>query len=147
MIETTESLNQNRKKMLIGFTFGFGIWWGARTLVSLFPELGNSPNLSVFAALIGLAGWGYMAIYQIRIIKMSKKIKQNPAFNQALNDELYEHIRLKSLKSAFIILLVAQFFLLPVNMFYGLSAESVININIFTGVISPVVSFIFFDSE
>jgi hypothetical protein len=147
MIEKTETLNQNRKKMLIGFSIGFGVWWGAKTLVSLFPEMGNLPNLSVSAALIGLAGWGYMAMFQIRIIKMNRKIKQNPALNQALNDELYEYIRLKSFKSAFIVLLIVQLFLLPVNIIYKLSAESVININIFIGIIAPIISFIFFDRE
>lgn len=147
MDNATERLNHSRKKMLIGTTIGYGFWWASRTIISLFPAFKGGSILNITLLAIGLIGWGYWVFNLSRMMKITKELKQNPKLSQALNDEFYTHIRQKSFTSAFWILLIAQIVLFLINIFYPLSSEGILNINIFIIVMSPLISFIIFDRE
>ena len=147
MLNKTEMLNLNRKKMLIGCIIGFSVWQGSRTIISLIPGVENVKSILLSIIMIGLIGWGYWAFYLFKMLKIMRELKQNPLLAESLNDEFYKHIRLKSFTIGFWILLITQSLLFFINMTYALPFEAVFNINILAGVLSPLIAFILYDHE
>ena len=133
MNNKTEILNRSRRKMLIGVVIGFGFWQGSHTIKSFFPDLltlSSMSNILRFIEFFGLLGWIYFSFNSYRMVKMIIELKRNPTLNQTLNDEFYKHIRIKAFKTAFFVVLITQVFLLLLNLFYEISAWSIINLNI-----------------
>lgn len=97
---TTEQLDRGRRRMLLGFLGGFVAWqlpqviqdlWGA-----VMPRYAEPAFL--VAALAGLAGFFY---YGWRIIQLGRLVKDDPAMNEALNDERVRWLRLRAFEAAF----------------------------------------------
>lgn len=147
MLNKIESLNNSRRKMLLGMIIGFGIWQGSYILNSIIPEIKKSPILIISIVIIGLIGWALFFFQLIRMMKLISEIKKDPKLYKALNDEFYRHIRLKAFRAGFFIVLISQILLFLINKQLSLSAESAIQINIFLCAISPTVAFLIYDRE
>jgi hypothetical protein len=146
MRNQTEELNRSRGTMLTGSVIGFGLWWGSQTLNSFF-EFKAIKIVYIPVLLVGLAGWAVWVISLYRMMRIRKALKQNPEIAEALNDEYYSSIRLKSFAGAFWGLLILQAALIPLNMVCSLSTESILYLNIFVGVLTPQISFVILDRE
>lgn len=147
MTTKTELYNQKRRKRLIHFTVGYGIWWGMFTLTSIVPSIQRINVLNVIIVVIELFGWAYWFVQLIGLIKAQKELKKNEEIGLALNDEFYTYIRHKSFKYSFFVLLTAQALLLIINLFVPVTADVVLKINILIGVIAPLVSFIILEDK
>ena len=82
-----------------------------------------------------------------RMVKIGRRLKKDPELAMALNDEYVQHISLKSFRSAFFVLLIAQAVLLIVNLIYSIPSKTVIQISILIGALSPFISFLILDHE
>ena len=147
MTNQTELYNQKRRKRLIRFTFGYGIWWGMITLTSIVPSIQHFNVLHMAIVVIELLGWAYWLVQLITLLRVQKELKENTEIGLALNDEFYTHIRHKSFKNSFFVLLIVQAFLLIVNLFIPVTADAILKINILIGVITPLVSFIILEDK
>jgi hypothetical protein len=142
-----KNLSARRRKILLGFCFGFGFSLIMVFLNSLSSQLIMLDDYRVIILLLFILGWFIWTYYLIRTIQQQQKIKQDQRLNTALNDEYIQHIRLKSFNIAFWIVLISQGFLYVINMFYGLSAELIILTNIFIAVLAACISFLVLDRE
>lgn len=147
MAGKTEFYNQKRRKRLIRFTVGYGIWWGMFTLTSIVPSVQHLYILNIITLGIELLGWAYWSAQLIGLIRAQKELKENVEIGLALNDEFYSYIRHKSFKFSFFVLLIVQALLLIINMFVPVIADVVLKINILIGVIVPLVSFIILEDK
>jgi hypothetical protein len=147
MISNVENLTIRRRKMLIGFSFGFSF-----SLIAVFISSISSTSIvfsnyrSLFL-ILALFGWIFWFYNLIRILNYQRKIKKDPKLSETLNDEYIQLLRLKSFNIAFWIILVSQGFIYITNMFYKLSVELVILLNIFIAVLAAILSFIILDRE
>lgn len=147
MIPNIEKLSIRRRKMLMGFSFGFGFSLIAFFLNSVSSKSVGFSNFEIIILLFAILGWIFWSYYLIRIMYYNKKIKQDPQLSASLNDEYIQYLRLKSFNIAFWIVLILQGFLYVINMFYSLSVEMVIIVNIFVAVLTAAISFIILDRE
>lgn len=143
----SEILSNRRRQMLTGVTIGFGLWWGAYTLLSLYPGLKNRTWLFSLVMLAGLGGWIWWMVNQFRMMAINRELKSDPVTAQALNDELYRHIRMQSLTAGFVALLITQALLFLINLAHELTVQNVININFLVGVLTPIIAFLVLDKE
>ena len=147
MISKSEILCSRRRQMLTGLSIGFGLWWGTYTLLSFYPGIKNQTWLFILLMLAGLGGWTWWMVNQVRMVRISRELVNDPASARALNDELYRHIRMQSFTTGFIALLITQALLYLVNMVHELTVPNVININFLMGVLTPVIAFLVLDKE
>jgi hypothetical protein len=147
MISNVENLTIRRRKMLIGFSFGFSF-----SLIGVFLSRISSTSIVLsnyrpIFLLSALFGWIFWLYNLVRILNYQKKIKKDPKLSETLNDEYIQLLRLKSFNIAFWIILISQGFIYITNMFYKLSVEFVILLNILIAVLAVILSFIILDRE
>ena len=147
MISNIKNLSIRRRRMLLGFSFGFGFSFIAVFLNILSLSLSDLTRLQILFFIIGFLGWLVWIYYLIRILNLQQSIKSDPEQAAALNDEYIESIRRQSICIAFWVLLVSQGILFLVNMFYPLSAQVVIMVNVFIAAMAVVISFMLLDRE
>lgn len=147
MPNKTEHYNKNRRRTLIGFAASFGVWWGTITLTSIFPSIKQITWLYIALPVIGIAAWLYWSIQLLKMQRVRKDMEKNPELCIALNDEFYQHLRLKSFTYAFFVVTLLQAFLLLASTFTVLEAGCVLKINILVVVLAPLISFILLDNE
>lgn len=146
MSSKVEIYNQKRRKALKRQTIGFALWWGFITLMSIYPEIKQFRAIYISLLIASLLGCVFWIVHLFRMQKTIKHMKKDPELAEALNDEFYQHIRLKSFTYTFWVVIVAQVLFILANTFYAVSAESVLYVNILIGVISPVVFFLLFEN-
>jgi|GEM_PF-3452507 len=147
MVNKTEHYNKNRRRTLIGFTVSFAIWWGTITLTSIFPSIKEIAWLYLSLTVIGIAGWIYWTIQLLKIERVKKDMKKDPELCVALNDEFYQHLRLKSFTYAFFVMTLLQAILLLINTFATMTAESILKINLLVVVLAPLITFILLEND
>jgi hypothetical protein len=142
-----ELLDKSRRKMLIGFAAGFGIWRGSYILKHLIPPLPVFHAVFAYLLIISFIGWAMWFYYLIKIIKLSRIIKKNPALNNTLNNEYIQHIRLKAFSVSFVLMLLIQPVLLFTSFFISITVPIIIDINISIAVLSVIIAYLIFDRE
>lgn len=146
MSNKIEIYNQTRRKTLKRQTIGFAVWWGVITLMSMFPEIKQSRGIFIPLLIISLLGCAFWMVHLFRMQRTIKQMKKDPEIVEALNDEFYQHIRLKSFTYTFWVVILVQVLFIIANTFYPVSVESVLYMNILIGVITPVVLFLLFEN-
>ena len=149
-----EQLNSSRRKMVIGVTIGFGCWLGSGIINIIFiPLLGNVIPITTIFMFIGLLGFLYYLYYLFKLYKLQKDIKHDTQLSQALNDEFYKHIRLKSYRNGFYAIIIWQI-LLPLIVSFGIllgyqdfGVNKIPDINLFIGIMIALFSYLYYDRE
>jgi hypothetical protein len=147
MQDIKESLDQSRRKMLIGFAIGYVVWRGMYIINRFLPDSSILTDSRIFFVIISLTGWLLWTYYLVRLMRFVRIIKKDPSLNDSLNNEYIQYIRLKSIAVAFFILLLVQMILLFISKIIVMNASVIIDINILTAVLSLIIAFLFFDRD
>ena len=148
MQSKVEVYSKSRRSTFIGFTIGFGFWWGTKTIISIFPVLSEMTILYNILHALGALGSVYWIVNLIRMIKLRKEIKKDKVLCQTLNDEYFQHIRLKSFYRSYFVMLILIAAITFANEFVmKLSGESIINLFLLAGAILPNIFILILDNE
>lgn len=142
-----ELLEKSRRKMLIGFAAGFGIWRGSYIFKHLISPSHVFHMILPYLLIISFVGWIIWIYYLIKIIKLSGIIRKDHSLNISLNNEYIQYIRLKAFSVSFIILVLIQPVLLFASFFISITVSIIIDINISIAVLSFIITFLIFDRE
>ncbi|TXK76720.1 hypothetical protein [Paenibacillus sp. N3.4] len=142
-----EQLYQSRRVMLIGFLIGITAWEIPRILKYFLAEPILNKYVGLTITLVSLIGWCVWVFYLIKVIRFGKIMKQHPELNKALNDELFQFVRLKSFAVGFWVLLALQVILLLLSSFLDLPARAFPEISIFVAVIACLLAFLRIEKE
>ena len=153
MSSRIEQLNSSRRKMVIGVTIAFGCWSGLGYISVFVPLLINNITISIIVNYIFIAVFLFFIYYLFKLYKLHKDIKHDTQLSQALNDEFYKHIRLKSYRNGFYAIIIWQI-LIPLIVSIGILAEyqdlsvrKIPDFNLFIGVMTALISYLHFDHE
>jgi len=142
-----EKLVDSNKKISIGLSIGAAVWFGSWFLIDSFP---GSDFLSYFIIplpVIWIAGFFCYLYYLIRLLRMERRMKQNPELAMTLNDEYTQHIRFKSLGITYWIIIVVIILLLVLEDIYSLSASIDLKIIFLAVILTPNIVFLIMDRE
>lgn len=116
-----DQLDRSRRAMLVGFLVGFVAWQLPSIIGEIWGDvLPRYLELTLMvAALAGLAAFLY---YGWRIIQLGRLVRDNPALDEALNDERVRWLRLRAFEAGFWTLVVYMAAVRLVAMAYALPA-------------------------
>ncbi|GAA0351421.1 hypothetical protein [Bacillus horti] len=145
MISEITLLERKRTRGLIGSLLGYMVW--------LLPVLANSLNdgrlwqLTGWGAVISGLGGLVWTFYLIRMVQLSLAVRKKRKLVNALNNEYYQLIRLKSFMVGFWVLIGVSTILLGLSQWIQLNIEFVLLTFLFTGVVTTLISYLIFEKE
>jgi uncharacterized membrane protein len=102
--------------------------------------------VDLIQAIVGSASLVFLVIVFVKYLRLSSKIR-NSRLNEALNNELYEMNRNKSLIWGFWSFLICMVVFLCLTYFFSVSAKLVCLLTIYAGVLSTLVSGLIYNRE
>lgn len=138
---TIELLDYSRYNIIKWFTLGWSIWFGCCIL----KDFINHPIFIGVSTLIGLFCWILWAINLIRLIRLGKIVQADSRLADALNDEFYQHNRMKAMVVGFQITLMASGVLLAISSLFPLSGLLVSELILYVGVLATLIALLFYN--
>jgi len=127
-----EELDNSRFSLIKWSTLGWGLWFGGYILKDFIS------NNIVFGLILlfGLFGWVLWTINLIKFLKLGKIVNSDIKLQEALNNELHQLYRYKSVFWGFWIMIVTICIFLLLSIFYNLPALIVCEITLYLGILS-----------
>jgi hypothetical protein len=136
-----EELDRSRRKMLVGFLVGFGVWQGMSIARALLGR--TSFPVGLAALFVSLAGWAYLCVQLVRMLRWGRRLRRDPELAASLNDERVELARLKSWRVGFFAVLAAQ----AIPLLAPIPAEVGGRLTILVGVTASIGGYLAFERE
>lgn len=138
-----EQLNNSRYNLIKWLMIGWSIWVG--TYIA--KDLIQYQLILTALVWVGLLGWVVFIINLLKYLKLKREVKSDSLLSEALNDEL---IRLNRYKSFFLgfwvtISIIAIFF--GISLFVNISSLMVCRVTIYVGVLSVLISGLFYNKD
>lgn len=144
-METTiiEKLDKSRYESLKWFTFGWLLWYGGFIIKDFIS------NTIVFGLimLFGMFGWVFFTVNLIKVLKWTKIVNADNKLKNALNNELHQLYRYKSVSWSFIITLATICIFLGISSFYNISALIVCEITLYVGISSLFIAELIYNKD
>ncbi len=138
-----EELDRSRRRMLLGFLVGFGVWEGTSIARALLGRASLPGVVRHGLFVVSLVGWAYWCVQLIHMIRWGRRVRRDPELAASVNDERVELARLKSWRVGFFAVLVAQAIplLAPIPAIVGG------RLTILVGLTASIGSYLAFDGE
>ncbi|MBN2812762.1 MAG: hypothetical protein JXQ80_01730 [Bacteroidales bacterium] len=134
---TINQLEIRRYRLVMYATLYWALWFGLFIVKELFTK--TNLALDFIQAIIGMVSLVLLAIVLTKYIRLSSKIK-NSRFNEALNNELFQLYRNKSLIWGFWSFTFCLLALLLLSYLSDISAKLACLITLYTGVLTSLVA-------
>ena len=144
-METIEEYEHLRLRYYIRYSISFIIWYGLFTYTFNF-----SPDNKIFRVVIISVEVLFGILFGIYIVKFTllmKKIKNNKAVLEALSNEYYKHIALKSIRIALIAFLISNGIFLVILPLIEIPALLVCQLLLFIVVSSSFIAYYIYQKE
>lgn len=137
-----EKLDKARYNLMKWLTLGWAVWFGAYIL----KDLINSKfiMLEIFIVFVGLIGSVVFIVNLQKYIRLGSKVK-NSRLNGALNNEMHKIYKYKSAYIGVKVILTTIMLFFLVSLFYPLSAKLVCELTLYSGVLSILISGLFYN--
>jgi len=168
MINSIETIDRRRKRLIVSLLAGFGIWYGFLLVPNIYEAIylfryGRSPRphifpfiekIGIYFYLAGVLMFIVLAVCLLIWLLYKKDLKKDPALRAALNDELVKQDWLKAYRFSFfctmallVLLLLRR--ILDSYMMGRLAMIESLNIHLllYTAVMSCLGSFLYFNRE
>jgi len=142
IIEQYDRLRYNIGK---GFTITFTLYYGFYIYSSNFQI--ENRILKIAVIILALATWIIWTIYLIKFIRLGKMLKHNDEVNDALNNELIQHYRLKSAFVGLVATMISIGVLLGITSFVQIPGKLVCEILLYVIVSSPLIAFLMYNKN
>ena len=144
-METTiiEKLDKSMYEAKKWFTFGWLLWYGGfiiRPCITIKIVCG-------LILLFGMFGWVFFTVNLINVLKWTKIVNADDKLKNALNNELHQLYRYKSVSWSFIIMLATICIFLGISSFYNISALIVCEITLYVGISSLFIAELIYNKE
>ena len=103
-----DQLDRSRRRMLLGFLVGFGVWEGMSIARALLGRASLPGVVRHGLFVVSLVGWAYWCVQLIHMVRWVRHVRRDPELAASLNDERIELARLKSWRVGFFAVLAAQ---------------------------------------
>ncbi|MGD0590476.1 MAG: hypothetical protein ABSA44_06710 [Bacteroidota bacterium] len=140
IIEEYDRLRYNVGK---GFTIGFMLWYGFYIYSSNFQI--ENRILKIIVIILVLVTWFIWTIYLVKFMRLGKMLKHNDEVNDALNNELIQHYRLKSSFVGLVVTMISIGVLLGITSFVQIPGKLVCEILLYVIVSAPLIAFLMYN--
>lgn len=132
-----EQYDKSRYNLIKWLTVGWAAWFGTFILKGLIND--KFIFVQILIGLVGLIGFIFFVVNLQKYLRLASKIKYS-RLNDALNNELYQTYKYKSVFCGFKVLLgtICAFFV--ISMVYQISAKFVCEITLYLGVLSTLIA-------
>ena len=144
-METIEEYDRLRLRYYIRYAISFIIWYGFFTYTFNFSIENNI--LRIVIIFIEILFAVLFSIYVVKYKLLFKKIKNNKEIYDALNNEFYRHLALKSIRIAFIVFLFSNGIFLTILPFIEIPAILVCQLLLFIVTSAGFISYYIYQKE
>ncbi|HLO58629.1 MAG TPA: hypothetical protein VK179_07795 [Bacteroidales bacterium] len=141
---TIDQLDSRRYSLFLYITVCWTIWFGIFVFNELITD--RSFVMDLIQGIIGSVSFFFLVLVFINYWRLSSKIR-NSRLNEAVNNELYEVNKFKSLARGFWSLLICLALFLGLSYFFTISAKLVCIVTIYAGVLSTLISALIYNRE
>lgn len=138
-----EQLDKLRYNLLKWTTIGWGIWFA--TIIGNNIEKGHI--ITTIATFIGLFSSTIWAINLINFLKLNKELSRHRKLNEALNNEVHLYNLHKSFQVGYKTVIMVTAILMCISIITTISALLVTELILYFGVLSILVSILYYNRE
>jgi ABC-type spermidine/putrescine transport system permease subunit I len=142
IIEQYDRLRYNIEK---GFTIAFMFWYGFY-IYSSNVQIENR-TVRIIGIVLVLITWLIWTAYLLKLMRLGKILKNNEVVNNAINNELIEHYKLKSSFVGLVVTLISITVLLGISSFVQIQGKLVCEILLYVIVSSPLIAFLLYNKN
>ncbi len=136
-ISLIEQYDKSRYNLIKWLTIGWAAWFGTFILKDLIED--KFIFVQILIALAGLIGFIFFVVNLQKYLRLASKIKYS-RLNEALNNELHQIYKYKSVFWGFKVLLGTICVFLVISLFHQISAKLVCEITLYLGVLSSLIA-------
>lgn len=138
-----EQLDKSRYNLLKWTTIGWAIWFA--TIIGNNIEKGHI--LITIAYWVGLLGSTIFVINLVKFLKLKRELKWNAKLNEALNNELHVFNLHKSFQVGYWTVIIITGMLMVIAIFTNLSGLLVSELILYFGVLSVLISGLYYNRD
>lgn len=139
-----EQLDKSRYNLITWLTVGWATWFGAYILKDFINN--ELPLLQFLIGFVGLIGFVFFIVNLQKYIRLASKVKYS-RLNDALNNELHEIYKYKSVYFGFKVLLGTISLFFVISIFYQIPAKIVCEITLYLGVLSSLIAGLIYNKD
>jgi hypothetical protein len=140
-----EQYDRMRYNIIKGFTVAFMLWYGFYICFSNFQF--ENRMVKIISIILILITWIIWTIYLVKLIKFGKKLKHDGEVNNAINNELIQHYKLKSSFVGLISAIVATGIIIGIASFKNIPGKLVCEILLYVTISSSAIAFLIYNKN
>lgn len=132
-----EQYDKSRYNLIKWLTVGWATWFGTYILIDLIVD--KFIFVQFLIGLVGFIGFIFFVVNLQKYLRLASKIKYSNT-NEALNNELHQIYKYKSVFFGFKVLLSTICVFFVISLFYQISAKLVCEVTLYLGVLSSLIA-------